>query len=301
MAARKAPQQTTARAAQQRLQARRRGARPRRPPARAGPRRAARRQHRGARHPRPPPRRHRRDLLAVPPVPGERSRHRHRLAPLGQLRHTSTCASANGRRRIPSGCGPTSRPPWPSSSHLAPITKRDRARGADAGRRRAAGARRRAHRPARAHAADGEPQGHLAHRRDAGRARGRRGGADEPAAAGAPVAASPAPCCSAISSIRPRAIAARINEMAEGGVDRPPRADPRPRRGDAWPTRAAWSSARPEGGERWVADRVETLRAGLPEESSPRIAPASRRRRAASAGRSWCITPTGPPPSRCSP
>ena len=55
----------------------------------------------------------------------------------------------------------------------------------------------------------------------------------------------------------------------------------------------------PEGGERWIADRVETLRAALPEEARRPPRRASRRRRAASAGRSWCITPTGRRPSRC--
>ena len=117
--------------------------------------------------------------------------------------------------------------------------------GADAGRRRAAGARRRAHRAARPHAADGEPQGHLAHRRDAGRAsratrrcrracRRRRG-----------LAASPARCCSAISSIRPRSsppASTRWRRAASPATSCRCSIPPRRR----WPTRAAWSSARPK-------------------------------------------------------
>ena len=127
---------------------------------------------------------HGRDLLAVPPVPGERPGHRHRLAPLGQLRPPLRARARMGggahllavaRHLAVHGL------PQPPGAHLQ---ARPRA-GADAGHGRAAGARRRAHRAHGADAADGEPQGHLAHRRDAGRPRGRRRGADEPAAAGA--------------------------------------------------------------------------------------------------------------------
>ena len=84
--------------------------------------------------------------------------------------------------------------------------------------------------------------------------------ADEPAAAGAPDAASRARCCSAISSIRPRAIAARINEMAEDGVTGHlvQVLDPAEET-LAYEGRMEFRS--PEGSERWVADRVETLRA----------------------------------------
>ena len=144
-------------------------------------------------------------------------------------------------------------------SHLAPISKRDRALVltlAMAELLVRAGERIALH---RADAADGEPQGHLAHRRDAGRARGRRGGADEPAAAGALVAASRARCCSAISSIRPKTIAARLNEMAEGGVTGHlvQILDPAEET-LAYEGRMEFRS--PEGSERWVADRVETLR-----------------------------------------
>src|SRR4029078_11087230 len=68
------------------LRPRRRGPRASGPPAGVDAGSVARRQHRGARHSRPPPRRHRRNLLAVPAVPGERPRHGDRLAAFGKLR-----------------------------------------------------------------------------------------------------------------------------------------------------------------------------------------------------------------------
>ena len=186
-----------------RLQARRRGTCARRPPSRFAVGVAQGRQHGGARHPRPPPRRHRRDVLAVPAVPGRRPGDRDRLAPLGQLRHALRARARMGglahvlalARRVavhdvpqPSGPGREARP-------------RPRA---DAGRGRDAGARRRARRAAGAHAAARQPQGHHAPRRGAGRQRGLGGPEGEPAAQGAPVAASPAPSWSATSSIRRR-------------------------------------------------------------------------------------------------
>ena len=60
----------------------------------------------------------------------------------------------------------------PSMAFQKPPGARHQARpraGADAGHRRDAGARRRAHRAAGPDAADGQPQGHLAPRRDPGR------------------------------------------------------------------------------------------------------------------------------------
>ena len=101
---------------------------------------------------------------------------------------------------------------------------------------------------------------------------GDRSAAGEPAAQGAPVAASPAPSCSAISSIRRRSSPQRINEMAEGGVQGHliQVLDPAEET-LAYEGRMEFRS--PEGGERWIADRVETLRDGLPAESWPRIAP----------------------------
>ena len=126
----------------ERLQARRRSAGARRPPARSAARGAARRQHGGARHPRPPARRAR----ARPSGSSASSRrsdprHRDRLAPLGQLRHTLRARARVGggahllalARRVALHGLPAAT--WRRS------TKRDRARGADAGRRRAAGAR----------------------------------------------------------------------------------------------------------------------------------------------------------------
>ena len=95
----------------------------------------------------------------------------------------------------------------------------------------------------------------------------------------------------------PSTIAERFNEMAEGGVTGHlvQILDPAEET-LAYEGRMEFRS--PEGSERWVADRVETLRPEY-QRSSPRTAPASRRRRIASAGRSWCITPTDRPPSRC--
>ena len=183
-------------------------------------------------------------------------------------------------------------------SHLSRTYQARPRAGADAGRRRAAGARGRAHRAARADAADGQPQGHLAHRRGAGGARRRCGRCRR--------ACRRRRGCRRFSSALlfgdfldpPETIAARLNEMAEGGVSGHlvQVLDPAEET-LAYEGRMEFRS--PEGGERWIADRVETPAPGVSEAGSPRTAPRSRRRRAASAGRSWCITPTGRRPSRC--
>ena len=57
----------------------------------------------------------------------------------------------------------------------------------------------------------------------------------------------------------PEAIAQRLNEMAEGGVQGHLMQVLDPAE-ETLAYRAAWSSARPKARERWVADRVETLR-----------------------------------------
>ena len=119
----------------------------------------------GARHPRPPPRRAGRDVLAVPPVSKAPTRTADRLAPLGAAPITCTCASANGKRRTPSGCGPIFPPRWTSRAISSTVTKRDRAVVLMLAVGRTAGARRRTRRPARPDAADRQPQGRDASRR----------------------------------------------------------------------------------------------------------------------------------------
>jgi uncharacterized protein (DUF58 family) len=98
-------------------------------------------------------------------------------------------------------------------------------------------------------------------------------------------------CCSAISST------AGGHHRAHQRAGRrrrqwPSDPDPRPGRRDAGlPGRMEFRG--PEGGERWIADRVETLRPAY-RRSSRRIGTPSHKRRAGSAGRSWCIIPTVP-------
>ena len=96
----------------------------------------------------------------------------------------------------------------------------------------------------------------------------------------------------------PEAIAQRLKEMAEGDVQGHLMQVLDPAEETlAYQGRMEFRS--PEGGERWIADRVETLRDAYQPEARRASRSASRRRRAGSAGRSWCTTPTGPPPSRC--
>ena len=118
----------------------------------------------------------------------------------------------------------------------------------------------------------------------------------EPAAAGA---AQPLLGRDAVQRFprSPETIAERLNELARGGVQGHlvQMLDPAE---ETLPYEGRTEFLAPEGGERWIADRVETLRADY-RRGSPRIAPGSRSWRAGSAGRSWCITPTGPRRSRC--
>ena len=159
-----------------------------------------------------------RDLLAVPPVPGERpappsSTGAARPAPITLYVREREWEAAHTF-----WLWPDVSPSMAFRSHLAPITKRDRAAGADAGHRRAAGARGRAHRPDRADAADGQPQGH--HR--ASPRRWPRTRATPPCRRACrrrrACRAFPAPCCSAISSIRRAPSPRASTSMAEGGV-----------------------------------------------------------------------------------
>ena len=55
----------------------------------------------------------------------------------------------------------------------------------------------------------------------------------------------------------------------------------------------------PDGGERWVADRVEKLRTHTSERLEAHRAELDRADASASAGRSSCITPTARRPNRC--
>ena len=242
-------------------------------------------------------RRHRRDLLAVPAVPGERPGHRHRLAALGQLRHISTCASANGRRRTPSGSGRTSRPPWSSAAIWRPITKRDRAVVLTlaiaellvrAGERIAL---------LGADAADGQPQGHA---RIAETLAAHEGDAALQASLPPPARLSPVLQRAAVRRFPRSAGRHRPAHQRDGRGrrQRPSDADPRSRRGDAG---LRGPHGVPLAGRRRALDRRSRrdAAAGVPEEARRASRRASRRPRAASAGRSWCITPTGRPPSRC--
>ena len=148
-------------------------------------------------------------------------------------------------------------------------------------------------------AADGEPQGGIAHRPIAGRPRARRGGAVEPAAAGAPVALFQRPAVWRLPRSA-RADRPQVQRDGRGRCRRPRGADPGPRGGNlGLPRPHGVSLARKAAS---AGSRTAWRPCGRPTSaSSPSIAPASKRSRAASAGRSWCITPIDPPPSRCSP
>ena len=209
---------------------------------------AARRQYGRARHPRSPPRRHRRDLLAVPPVqPGERRRHasstggarpvrpslraRARMGGGTHLLALAGCIALDGRSAVI----------WRRPR------KRDRAVVLTLALRRAAGAGRRAHRPDGRDAAADRAARHSARIAEAlATHEADPASAGQPAAGGTPRAASRPRCCSAISSIRRRPIAAAHQRAGRRRRQRPSRPDPRSGRGDAGLTRGAWSSARPK-------------------------------------------------------
>ena len=152
-------------------------------------------------------------------------------------------------------------------SHLvADHQARPRA-GADAGHRRAAGARGRAHRAAGPDAADGEPQGHLAHRRGAGRA----------ARATAALQASLPPQGAPVALLQRHP----VRRFPRSAGDHRRSASTRWRRAActghliqvldpaeetlAYEGRMEFRS--PEGSERWIADRVETLRGAYQQEA----------------------------------
>ena len=208
---------------------------------------------------------------AVAPAPGETfwqfrqyqasdTRASHRLAALGQLRPSLSFASASGRRRTPCGCGPTFRHRCTSSSHLAPTTQARPRTGLTAGRRRAAGARRRARRADGADAADGQPQSCDPHRRNACRQHRRARSLNDslpPKArlsrfSGAllfsdfldPLDDIRAAGRTACRRRRQPATSMQVLDPAE----------------ETLPYQGRTEFLGLEGGERWVADRVETLR-----------------------------------------
>ena len=76
------------------------------------PRSAARRREPRPRHPRPPARRHRRELLAVPPLRRRRGGAAHRLAPLRPRRPALCARTRMGNRADASGSGSIAPPRW---------------------------------------------------------------------------------------------------------------------------------------------------------------------------------------------
>ena len=266
-----------------------------RPPARGRPHRLDRR----ARHPRPPPRRTRRNVLAVPPIPVRRRRAARSTGAARPAPIISMCASANGKPRTRLAVARPVAVDELQKPSRAGDQARPRAR-AHAGRRRAAGAQRRARRAAGLTHADGQPQGARPSIAEAIAAQRRRAGADREACRrrrGS--AAFRAPSCSAISSIpidsHPRARRSARRSRRRRAISC--RCSIRPRK--RCPTRAAPNSSGSKGGERWIADRAESLRDALSGQlcSAPRRA--CRDRDSGSAGRSWSITPTARHPSRC--
>ena len=199
-----------------------------------------------------------------------------------------------GGRAHRSGSGRTYRPPWPSAATCRRSTKRDRAlvltlavaemlvRGGE--RIALLGLT----------PPTGQPQGHRAHRRGARRQRR------------APTrcrrACRPRRACRRFSSAilfsdfldPPRSSPQRLKEMAEGGVQGHliQVLDPAEET-LAYEGRMEFRS--PEGGERWVADRVETLRERLPEEARR---PSRRRSRSGAPARLVVPGPSHRPPRR---
>ena len=242
-----------------------------------------------------------RDLLAVPAVSGERH------ARLIDWRRSASSDHLYVREREWEAAHtfwlwPDISPSMDFRSHLAHDDQARPRAGADAGRRRAAGARRRARRPARADAADGQPQGDDAHRRDA----------SPPTATPTIQNASLPPKARLVALFGRLLFSDFLDPPDDDRAQRIERAGRRRRQPaissqildpaeETLPYEGRTEFLGPEGGERWVADRVETLRTAIPRNASPRIAPSSSEIAASgSAGRSWCITPTGRQPSRCS-
>ena len=97
----------------------------------------------------------------------------------------------------------------------------------------------------------------------------------------------------------PETIAARLNEMAEGGVTGHliQVLDPAE---ETLAYEGRMEFRAPEGSERWIADRVETLRPEYQRKLAAHRAPDRASGAAASAGRSWCTTPIGRHRSHCS-
>ena len=187
---------------------------------------------------------------------------------------TCTCASASGRRRIPSGCGPTFRRRWISAATWRHDEARPRDR-AYAGGGRAARARRRARRRARSHEPDRKPQGHHAHRRGDHHQPGRRF-----AVATQPPKAHLTRFSGAILFSDFLDPIARTREhiealAADGATGHLIEiVDPAE---ETLPYEGRTEFLSPDGGERWVADRAQSLRAQAKASASKRTAPSLHR------------------------